>query len=106
MRLRLTVRRHALPDTLVIWAIDTSTSPTIFNLLELVNETIPIESDGEWGLDDYAVEVKGSLGVNYECLHFQLLTSVLKDEDEVMFVSPLCLTLEMFAIQLNVTNLV
>lgn len=86
MRLRLTVRRHTLPETLVIWAIDTSTSPTIYNLLEQVNETIPIESDGEWGLDDYAVEVKGNNGVNYECLHFQPLTSVLKDEDEVMFV--------------------
>jgi hypothetical protein len=71
----------------VIWAIDTSPNPTIFHLLEQVNETIPIESDGEWGLDDYAVEVKGSSGVNYECLHFQHLANVIKDEDEVMFVS-------------------
>lgn len=84
MRLRLTVRRHRLPDTLVVWAIDTSPNPTIFHLLEQVNETIPIESDGEWGLEDYAVEVKGSSGVNYECLHFQHLASVIKDEDEVI----------------------
>jgi hypothetical protein len=87
MRLRLTVRRHRLPDTPVIWAIDTSPNPTIYHLLEQVNEAIPIESDGEWGLDDYAVEVKGNNGVNYECLHFQHLASVIKDEDEVMFVS-------------------
>jgi hypothetical protein len=70
----------------VIWAIDTSSNPTIYHLLEQVNETIPIESDGEWGLDDYAVEVKSSNGANYECLHFQHLTSVIKDEDEVMLV--------------------
>lgn len=89
MRLRLTVRRHRLPDSLVIWAIDTSSNPTIYHLLEQINETIPIESDGEWGLDDYAVEVKGNSGVNYECLHFQNVASVIKDEDEVMFESHL-----------------
>ncbi|KAN0112873.1 hypothetical protein V8E51_005824 [Hyaloscypha variabilis] len=84
MRLRLTVRRHRLPDTLVIWAIDTTSNPTVYHLLEQVNDTIPIESDGQWGLDDYAVEVKGSTGANYECLHFQHLASVIKDEDEVI----------------------
>ncbi|KAE9375522.1 hypothetical protein N431DRAFT_454155 [Stipitochalara longipes BDJ] len=84
MRLRLTVRRHRLPDTLVIWAIDTTSNPTIYHLLEQVNDTIPIESDGQWGLDDYAVEVKGSTGANFECLHFQHLASVIKDEDEVI----------------------
>jgi hypothetical protein len=71
----------------VIWAIDTTSNPTVYHLLEQVNDTIPIESDGQWGLDDYAVEVKGSTGANYECLHFQHLASVIKDEDEVMFVS-------------------
>ncbi len=89
----------------MIWAIDISTSPTIFNLLEQVNETIPIESDGEWGLDDYSVEVKGSNGVNYECLHFQPLTSVLKDEDEVMFASPLSVHFRCLKTQLNISNI-
>jgi hypothetical protein len=87
MRLRLTVQRHGLPDTCVIWAIDTSSNPTIFSLLEAVNETIPIESDGQWGLEDYALEVKGSTGANYECLHFQHVTGVIKDEDEIMLVT-------------------
>lgn len=90
MRLRLTIRRHGLPETPVIWVVDTSTAPTVYQLLEQVNETIPIESDGEWGLEDYAVEIKGVSGVNYECLHFQPVSCVMKEEDEVMFVF-LCL---------------
>jgi hypothetical protein len=83
MRLRLSVRRHGLPETPIIWVVDTTTAPTIAQLLEQVNEAIPIES-GEWGLEDYAVDVKGSSGVNYECLHFQPVSTVMKEEDEVM----------------------
>ena len=86
MRLRLTVRRHGLPETPVIWDVDTQCSaPTISQLLEQVNEVIPIES-ADWGLEDYAVEVKGTEGVNYECLHFQPVGKVMKEEDEVMYV--------------------
>lgn len=84
MRLRLTVKRHKLADTPVVWAIDITSNPTIFHLLQQVNDTIPIESDGKWGLEDYAVEVNGSNGVNYECLHFQPVNVVLKEEDEVV----------------------
>ena len=83
MRLRLTVRRHGLPDATIIWVIDTTSSPTIAQLLEQVNDAIPIES-GEWGYEDYAVEVKGANDVNYECLHYQLVNKVLKDEDEIV----------------------
>jgi hypothetical protein len=82
MRLRLTVRRHGLPDTPVIWAIDKNC--IIYQLLEQVNETIPIESDGEWGLEDYAVELQGKEGINYECIHFQVVGSVLEADDEVL----------------------
>jgi len=92
MRLRLTVRRHALPETPVIWVIDTSSAPTIYNLLEQVNDSIPIESDQQWGLEDYAVEIKGSNGVNYECLHYQQVGNVMKEDDEVMYVS-LCVSM-------------
>ncbi|CZR53317.1 uncharacterized protein PAC_03195 [Phialocephala subalpina] len=86
MRLRLTVKRHGLPDTPVVWVVDTtsSPSPTVSQLLEAVNEAIPIESDGEWGLEDYAVELKGANGANYECLHFQHLAVVMKEDDEVI----------------------
>ena len=82
MRLRLTVRRHGLPDTPVIWAIDKNC--TIYQLLEQVNETIPIESDGEWGLEDYAVELQGKEGINYECIHFQVVGTLLEADDEVL----------------------
>ena len=84
MRLRLTVRRNALPETPVVWNVDSDTS-TISQLLEQVNEAIPIES-GEWGFEDYAVELKGSNGVNFECLHWQPVGKVFKEDDEVMWV--------------------
>lgn len=85
MRLRVTVRRHGLPDTPIVWVIDTNTAPTVYQLLEEINKIIPIEDgDGEWGLDDYAVELKGITGVNYECLHFQPVATVMKEDDEVL----------------------
>ncbi|KAG0652943.1 hypothetical protein D0Z07_0132 [Hyphodiscus hymeniophilus] len=82
MRLRITVRRHCLPDTPIIWNVDLGSS-TISELLTKVNEIIPIES-GEWGLEDYAVDLKGSNSVNYECLHFQEVGKVMKEDDEVI----------------------
>lgn len=85
MRLRITVSRHSLPDTHIAWPIDVQARPTIYQLLEQINEAFILES-GEWGLEDYAVELMGSNGVNYECLHFQYVSTVMKDEDEVMFV--------------------
>ncbi|KAL9028583.1 MAG: hypothetical protein Q9196_003072 [Gyalolechia fulgens] len=50
---------------------------TISQLLEQVNDIIPLES-GEWGLEDYMVEVGG-----FECLHFLETSQVLKEGDEV-----------------------
>jgi hypothetical protein len=82
MRLRLIVRRHGLPETPIIWNVDLETI-TISQLLEQVNDAIPIES-GDWGFEDYAVELKGSNGVNYECLHYQVVGKVMKEDDEVM----------------------
>ncbi|CAG8958086.1 hypothetical protein HYFRA_00000430 [Hymenoscyphus fraxineus] len=84
MRLRLTVERHALPSTNIIWHIEKTSAPTIHFLLEKVNEVIPIESADQWGLEDYAVELKGSNGVNFECLHFQEVFKVFKEDDEVI----------------------
>ncbi|KAF5875066.1 putative clumping factor b protein [Botrytis fragariae] len=84
MRLRLNVRRHNLPDCPIIWDVNTSTSaPTVSELLNEINDVIPIEST-EWGMEDYAVEVKGKEGLNYECLHFQPVDKVMKEEDEVI----------------------
>ncbi len=83
MRLRLVVRRHNLPDAAVVWAVEPCENPTVSQLLEQVNEIIPLESGGDWGLEDYSVEIKGS-DASFECLHFQLVRTILHDDDEVM----------------------
>ncbi len=88
MRLRLIVRRHGLPESPLIWVVDTSSAPTVYHLLEQVNDAFPLEANSDWGLEDYAVEIKGSNGINYECLHYQPVASVMKEDDEVMFVHP------------------
>ena len=85
MRLRLTVHRQSLPITQLLWTAGglrsgqptCGESLTISQLLEQVNEVIPLEAE-DWGLEDYLVEVQG-----YECLHFSRLDRILKDEDEV-----------------------
>lgn len=84
MRLRLVVQRHGLPPTYVLWTAGhlppnttNGASGTISQLLDQVNEVIPLESE-DWGLEDYAVEVGG-----FECLHFSELSQVLKEDDEV-----------------------
>lgn len=83
MRLRLIVTRHNLPDAAVVWAIEPSDNPTISQLLEQVNEVIPLESAADWGLEDYSVELKG-FDTNFECLHFQLVRSILHEDDEIL----------------------
>jgi hypothetical protein len=82
MRLRLIVQRHNLPDTAIVWPVERD--PTISQLLEQVAEVIPLESGGDWGLEDYAVELRGANGKNFECLHFQLVQQILADDDEVV----------------------
>ena len=85
MRIRLIVQRHSLPPAHVLWTVGVTRPPytaagasvTVSQLLEQVNDVIPLESE-EWGLEDYAVEVEG-----FECLHFSELAQVLKEDDEV-----------------------
>ena len=85
MRLRLIIERCGIPAVPILW----STIPlrpgqdlneektTISQLLEQINEVVPLEA-GDWGLEDYAIEVRG-----FECLHFLTLAQLLKDDDEV-----------------------
>lgn len=85
MRLQLTVHRHGLPSAAVLWTVGVPRPPyaaagasfTIAQLLEQINDTIPLESE-DWGLEDYAVEVRG-----FECLHFSEIGQILKEDDEV-----------------------
>lgn len=83
MKLRLLVRRLGFSDAAIVWPIDISQNPTVSQLLEQVNEVIPLESGGEWGLEDYVVEIRGE-EARYECLHFQFVKDVLNQDDEVL----------------------
>lgn len=82
MRLRVTVKRYGLPDLPIVWPVE-SGSIMISQFLEAIHDAIPIESR-DWGTDDYAVYLKGANGADYECLHYQLLDKVFKEDDEVM----------------------
>ena len=85
MRLQLNIQRHGLPPANVLWtvpppAVAAGAGTTISQFLEQVNDVVPLEAD-EWGLEDYAVEVKG-----FECFHFSELNQVLREDDEVWYV--------------------
>ncbi|KAL6690921.1 hypothetical protein J3F84DRAFT_387863 [Trichoderma pleuroticola] len=83
IRLRLVIRRHGLPEVKLLWPCSCSEDLTIARVLEQVNEVVPLES-GEWGLEDYAVELGDGNGETFECLHFQQVGRILKDEDQVL----------------------
>lgn len=83
IRLRLVVRRHSLPEVRVVFPVRLDADPTIANLLEQVNEIIPLESN-DWGLEDYSVELRDSSGHGFDCLHFQQVSLILKNDDEVL----------------------
>jgi hypothetical protein len=83
MRLRLVVRRHDLPELRLMWHVQLSSNPTISKLLEQLNDHVPLESR-DWGLEDYVVELHDSDGTDFECLHYQLVRSVLKPDDRVL----------------------
>lgn len=83
MRLRLVVRRHALPETRIIFPIPLDNDPTVANLIELVNGIIPLESE-DWGLEDYVVELHDADGNAFDCLHFQRVATVLNPDEEVL----------------------
>ncbi|EXJ83540.1 hypothetical protein A1O1_07163 [Capronia coronata CBS 617.96] len=94
MRLRLLIQRHSLPSVQIVYTTGTgpasrtkSRDSTIADLLHDVNDLVPLESaDGEWGLEDYVVEVVPAFDKSaaYECLHFQTCEAVLREDDEVV----------------------
>ncbi|RMZ86517.1 hypothetical protein DV736_g6255, partial [Chaetothyriales sp. CBS 134916] len=68
MRLHLSIQRNALPSVDIVFstgagltsASGSQSTLTIADLLHDVNALVPLESsDGEWGLEDYVVEVAG-----------------------------------------------
>jgi hypothetical protein len=83
IRLRLLIRRHAVPEVKLVWPCTASEDLTVAKLLTQVNEVIPLES-GEWGLEDYAVELADGNCGSFECLHYQPVGKLFKDDDQVM----------------------
>lgn len=79
MRLRVEVLRHGLPTAKVLW--NAEPEQTVSQLLEQIDDTFPLEADG-WGFEDYALQVAG-----YEVLHYMQLGQLLKDDDQVTYVS-------------------
>ncbi|KAK2008245.1 hypothetical protein LZ32DRAFT_685542 [Colletotrichum eremochloae] len=83
LRLRLVVRRHGVPDVKLLWNATADEDLTFSKLLAQINEVVPLES-GEWGLEDYAVELKDPSGDAFECVHYHLVSKLLKDDDQVL----------------------
>ncbi|KAF2858102.1 hypothetical protein K470DRAFT_260178 [Piedraia hortae CBS 480.64] len=79
MRLRLRIHRHGLPTVSTLWPVeDVQLMHTTSQLLENVNQTFPLEGD-DWGYEHYTVTIGG-----FECLHYQIIDKVFRDEDEVV----------------------
>ena len=81
MRLRLVIRRHEMLDLRILWSLEEVGSGdfgTISNLLHRVDEMFSLVNDS-CGLEEYVVELDG-----FECLHFSPLSTVFKDNDEVV----------------------
>ncbi|KAF5973849.1 hypothetical protein FBULB1_8080 [Fusarium bulbicola] len=83
IRLRLVIRRHAVPEVKLVWPCVANDDLTVARLLALVNEVAPLES-GDWGLEDYVVELYDGKGDSFELLHFQPVGKVLKEDDQVL----------------------
>jgi hypothetical protein len=84
MRFRLSVFRHGLPPTRVVWATTDEQLEGVFlvsRLLSEINDTVPLEAR-EWGLEDYVLQ----LG-EYELLHFHNLSDVLREDDHITYAS-------------------
>ncbi|KAG7407632.1 hypothetical protein Forpe1208_v012848 [Fusarium oxysporum f. sp. rapae] len=83
IRLRLVIRRHAIPEVRLVWPCVANDDLTVARVLALVNEVVPLES-GDWGLEDYVVELYDGKGDSFELLHFQPVGKVLKEDDQVL----------------------
>ncbi|KAI6784073.1 uncharacterized protein J7T54_004619 [Emericellopsis cladophorae] len=83
IRLRLAIRRHGVPEVKLVWPCTASDDLTIAALLAQINDVVVLES-GQWGLEDYAVELSDGSGNSFECLHFQPLRKVFKQDDQVL----------------------
>ncbi|KAL9075601.1 MAG: hypothetical protein Q9157_003957 [Trypethelium eluteriae] len=79
MRVQLSIHRQELPPADLLWSLpnDRTGPTTIAQLIEDVNNVVPLESE-HWGLEDYVLQ----LG-RYECLHFSRVQELFKDNDRL-----------------------
>ncbi|CAK7274285.1 hypothetical protein SEPCBS119000_006090 [Sporothrix epigloea] len=90
LRLRLHIQRNGVPDARIVFLAATTENTTVAQLLEQVNDIVPLESP-DWGLDDYVVEIplsSASPSKRFECLHYQIANKLF-DRDEEVFIRPL-----------------
>lgn len=82
MRLRLQIRRHGLATTKIWWdttqCLEEQPNATVANLLQYINEVCPLDYEN-LGLEDYVMEIGG-----YGLVHWQHVSSLLKDGDEIL----------------------
>ncbi|POR31813.1 Uncharacterized protein TPAR_07985 [Tolypocladium paradoxum] len=83
LRLRVSIQRNGVPEVKLVWPCARSHDLTVSKLVAQINDVVPLEG-GEWGLEDYVVELSDGKGGSYECLHFQQVAQILKDEDQVL----------------------
>ena len=85
LRLRLSICRYAVPEVKIVWPCTATKDLTVAQLVGQVNNVVPLES-GEWGLEDYVVELVGGGGSahSFECLHYQAVETLFRDGDEVL----------------------
>ncbi|PHH52399.1 hypothetical protein CFIMG_003552RA [Ceratocystis fimbriata CBS 114723] len=86
MRLRLVVRRAAAPDSRLLWNVPDQVDYPVSQLTAQVHTVLPLysEADPSSTLEDFVVELIDKNGGSFECLHFQQITDVLKEDDQVL----------------------
>ncbi|KAL1897273.1 hypothetical protein Cpir12675_002377 [Ceratocystis pirilliformis] len=86
MRLRLVVRRAAAPDSRLLWNVPDQVDYPVSQLTAQVHTVLPLYSEANPSstLEDFVVELIDKNGGSFECLHFQQITDVLKEDDQVL----------------------
>lgn len=81
MRLYLSISRHKLPSVSLVWKVSSEArdTTTVAQFLDQVDAVIPLRDEASsWTVKDYVVSLGG-----YECLHWQRITDVMENGDEV-----------------------
>ena len=83
MRLRLKVRRPGVPDTNMLWNVSLGGKILVSRLMSQVDTVLSLQT-GNACVEDYVVEYTDEAGVGFECLHFQTVNQILKEDDRIL----------------------